>query len=295
MKISLSSKEGEKLIDRITPNINTLASLRHIRINKLNLNKSLERLATGRRINRGADDPAGLSITETLQAETRALEQASRNIDHGLSMIQTAEGGLSQIGGLLERAFELAVQASNGINSPVQSASLDNEFQTIKAEIERISQSSEFNSQKLLNGELSAGSPSQIDVQVGTDSSEESRISLNVIQDMSPGSLGIDGLDLSTPENSQAALESIQNAISNVSQTRGSIGALQNRFTSAAQGLGISIENIIASESRIGDADFAYETASLKKNMNLLNASLKSLSLATMQGDTKGSILNIIR
>jgi flagellin len=283
------------LIDRITPNINSLVALRNIRINKANLNKSLERLATGRRINRGADDPAGLSISETLRAEARGLEQASRNIGHGLSMIQTAEGGLSQIGGLLERAFELAVQASNGTNSPAQSTALDNEFQTIKAEIDRISQSSEFNGQKLLNGELAPGSATQKDVQVSTDSSAQSRINLNVIENMSPANLGIDGLDLSTPENAQNALSAIENAISNVSQTRGSIGALQNRFTSAAQSLGISIENIRASESLIRDADFAYETANLKKNMNLFQASLKSLALATTQGDTKGSILNIIR
>lgn len=282
------------MIGRVNPDISSLIAIRNIKKNKEDLNRSLQRLSTGRRINRGADDPAGLAISESLNAEIRALEQASKNIDHGVSMIQTAEGGLSQMGNLLGRAMELAVQASNGTNSPAQNSAIDNEFQSIKAEIDRISQSSEFNGQNLLNGELDPGSATQVDVQVGTDGSADSRINLNVIQDMSTQSLGIDTLDLSTPANAQAALSSIQNAISTVSQTRGTIGALQNRFSSAAQGLGITVENMRASESRIADADYALETAVLNKSANLFHASLKSLKIAMTTGETSGTILNII-
>jgi|GEM_PF-344168 flagellin len=282
------------MVAKATFNSNSLNTLRYIRINKSNINRSLERLASGRAINRGADNAAGLAIVEELKAESRALEQASRNIDHGVGMIQTAEGSMDEIGNLLGRAFELTVQASNGTYSSDQREMINHELQSVKAEIGRISGGAEFNGQKLLNGNLASSSASQVDIQAGTDSSAESRINMNVIEDMGTASLGIDGIDVSTIENALTSLGSIENAINTVSQSRAQIGALQNRFGSASETVGVRLENLKASESRIGDTDYAQETTALNKNFHLYNASIKTLSVGLVHRNSSGSILDIL-
>jgi flagellin len=271
----------------------SLSTLRSIRNNQNNLFSSLEKLSSGKRINRASDDAAGLTILENLKSETKALEQASRNIDYGTSLLQTAEGGLNEMGDLLGRAHELAVQAANGTYSSRQRESLNNELQAIKSEIDRLSSSSEFNGKQLLDGEFSPTSP-EVDVQAGTNDSPESRIALNVIEDTSTASLGIDTADISTPGNALSAVESIQAAIATVSNTRGQIGALENRLESAYQNNSVSFENLKTTESRIGDTDYALESARLAKNTQLFQASLKVLSYTNAQESTAGVLLNAL-
>ncbi|MCB0360871.1 MAG: flagellin FliC [Bdellovibrionales bacterium] len=234
----------------INTNIASLQNNRRLDQSLNRLKKSNEELASGRR----RLNPAELAIAEDLLARGDTAVVATRNISDAVSFANVAEGSLSTVSDITGRLGELAAQASNGTLSSEQRAALDQEYQQLSAELDRISQSTEFNGQKLLNGSA------QVSVQAGVDGSASSQISLS-LPGVSASSLGVGGTNLLTQESAQQALTQVDSARDTVSQARGEIGATVNRLGSAFNNLQTSIENTRAAESRIRDVDFADATA----------------------------------
>ena len=273
---------------RIATNVTSLASQRTLSVNNAKQEKTLGKLSSGERIVRAADDAAGLAISEKLKANIRSTAQAERNANDGISMIQTAEGGLSEVSNILVRMRELSMQsASDTVGDPERSF-IDLEYQNLKQEIERISQVTEFNGKKLLNGEGDT-----YDFQIGTKNDPfQDRIQYNAqVTNASITNLGINELSSSTREGAQTALSTLDNALQNLSGQRAELGAAQNRLTSTVQNLQVSKENLSAANSRIRDTDFAMETAENTKLNILTNAGTAVLSQANNQG---GAALKLI-
>jgi flagellin len=266
---------------RINSNISALTASRNLRSISNRLGSSISRLSSGLRVNRGADDAAGLAISESLRAQVRGYAQASRNANDGISMVQTAEGSLSEINSLLGRAYELATQSANGVLSSTQRTSINTEFTAIKNEITRISNITDFNGTKLLDGTL-ASSATAVNIQVGLTNTANSKISVNVVKDVDSSHLSINSDSLGTAGGALSALGNISSAISTVSDIRGQLGAVQNRLGSAISSLDVTTENLTAAESAIRDVDFAQETAEFSKNQILTQAATSVLAQANM-------------
>ncbi|MBL8738350.1 MAG: flagellin FliC [Planctomycetes bacterium] len=236
------------------------------------LGQSFRRLSTGLRIASAADDAAGLAISERLRAQVRSLDQARRNANDGISMVQTAEGALDESGNLLIRLRELAVQASNGSVSAADRDTLQQEFGDLVDEIDRIAQSTEFNDIKLLDGSQAAVS---FHVGIGTTAGVDT---LSVSLDSARSAdLGIDTLDIGSTGDPLAAIDALDDAIDDVSGLRGRLGATQNRLGSTIANLAVQSENLTAAESRIRDVDVAYETAQLTRLQILQQAAVSVL------------------
>lgn len=266
---------------RINTNVTSLAAQRTLGNSTAAQAETLNKLSSGTRITKSADDAAGLAISEKLKAQVRGINQAERNANDGISMIQTAEGGLNEISNILIRMRELSVQSASDTVGDSERSFTDLEYQNLKQEIERISQVTEFNGKKLLNG---VGDT--YDFQIGINNDEfQDRISFNTeMLNSSVGSLGVDSLSVSNKEGAQTALSSLDAAIQKVSGQRAELGAKQNRLTSTVQNLQTSSENLSAANSRIRDTDYAAETAKNAK-LNILSAAGTSvLSQANSQG-----------
>jgi flagellin len=266
---------------RINTNVASLSARRTLNTNNTEQSKSLAKLSSGTRIVRSADDAAGLAISEKLKANIRSTNQAERNANDGISLIQTAEGGLNEVSNILIRLRELAIQSSSDTVGDSERKFTDLEYQNLKSEVERISQSTEFNGKKLLNGE-----GEKYDFQIGINNDDfNDRISYNAqATNSSAASLGVDSLGVDSKEAAQNSLESIDAAIQNVSGQRAELGAVQNRLTSTVQNLQTSSENLSAANSRIRDTDYASETAKNAKLSILTNAGVSVLSQANAQG-----------
>ncbi|EQC49694.1 flagellin [Bacteriovorax sp. DB6_IX] len=266
---------------RINTNVTSLAAQRTLNVNNRDQANTLGKLSSGTRIVRSADDAAGLAISEKLKAQVRSTNQAERNANDGISMIQTAEGGLNEISNILIRLRELSVQSASDTVGDTERKFTDLEYQNLKQEMERISQVTEFNGKKLLNG---AGD--QYDFQIGINNdSFQDRISFDTQQlNSSIASLGVDGLSVISKEDAQNGLASIDNAIQMVSGQRAELGAKQNRLTSTIQNLQVSSENLSAANSRIRDTDYASETAKKTKLDILTNAGTSVLAQSNAQG-----------
>ncbi len=256
---------------RIATNVASLTSQRHLRQTRELLDRSLERLSSGYRINRAGDDAAGLAISEKLRAKVRGLLQAQRNSSDGISLIQVAEGGLNEVQNILVRLRELGVQAASDTIGPKERKYLDLEYQSLKDEIDRIANSTEFNGTFLLDG--TGGS---LDFQVNTGGENllgVDRISFDFFKlDANADKLGLEEIMVTTKENAQRSLAILDQAIDDVSSTRAELGAIENRLTSTIRNLAISIENLSAARSRIKDVDIADETAELTKSQILMQA-----------------------
>ncbi len=273
---------------RINTNVTSLAAQRTLSANNTEQAQTLGKLSSGTRIVRSADDAAGLAISEKLKAQIRGVNQAERNANDGISMIQTAEGGLSEASNILIRLRELAVQSSSDTVGESERKFTDLEYQNLKSELERISQVTEFNGKKLLNGQ-----GDKYDFQIGINNDDfQDRIKFDSAK-MSAGveALGISELAVSTKEDSQASLAKIDMAIQNVSGQRAELGAVQNRLTSTINNLQSSSENLSAANSRIRDTDFAAETAKNTKMNILTNAGTSVLSQANAQGQAALKLL----
>ncbi len=273
--------------------ISSIIAKRQAGVSGAKLGNSLNKLSSGLRINQAKDDAAGLAIMQQLEADIRSANQAQRNISDGAALTRVAEGGLSEISGLLSRGRELSVQAANGTLSDEQRSTLNNEITAIKDEINRISNVTEFNGQKVLDGSLAPGSSNQVAVQAGVQNTASDRISLNEIESSSTAALGVDSVDISTQQGAQNALASFDNAIGKVASNRAGIGALQNRLDAAASNLSVSTENLTAAKSAIGDLDYASEVSNNRKNQILVEAAVKTLG-QSLQGNANiiGSLLN---
>ena len=266
---------------RIATNTTSLAAQRTLGANNTEQANTLNKLSSGSRITRSADDAAGLAISEKLRAQIRSTNQAERNANDGVSMIQTAEGGLSEIGNILVRMRELSVQSASDTVGDTERKFTDLEYQNLKQEIERISQVTEFNGKKLLNG---AGD--KYDFQIGINNDEfQDRISFDTqLLNSSVSNLAVDALSVTSKEDAQVGLESLDNAIQMVSGQRAELGAKQNRLTSTVNNLQITSENLSTANSRIRDTDFASETAKNTKLNILTNAGTSVLAQSNSQG-----------
>jgi len=266
---------------RINTNTVSLAAQRTLGNNNLNQSKTLNKLSSGTRITMSADDAAGLAISEKLKSQIRSTKQASRNANDGISLIQTAEGGLNEVGNILIRMRELSVQSASDTVGDSERKFTDLEYQNLKQEIQRISEVTEFNGKKLLNG-----TGNSLDFQIGINNNDfQDRIKYDTQSTNSTlNGLNIGGLAVSSKESSQGALKTLDDAIQNVSGQRALLGATQNRLTSTIQNLEVSTENLSAANSRIRDTDFAAETANNTKLNILTNAGTSVLAQANSQG-----------
>ncbi|EPZ37583.1 Flagellin [Anoxybacillus ayderensis] len=251
---------------RINHNIQALNAYRNLAVNQSNTAKNLEKLSSGLRINRAADDAAGLAISEKMRSQIRGLEVAERNALDAISLIQTAEGALGSIHSILQRMRELAVQAANGTNTDDDREHIQNEIDQLIEEIDRIAENTTFNGTKLLDGNFA-----NVKFQIGANEGEEVEIT---IEDMTAGTLGVDGIDVSTANPS--AITTIDEAIKTVSVERGKLGAYQNRFEHTINNLKTAHENLTSAESRIRDTDMAMEMTNFTKN-NILNQSAQAM------------------
>jgi flagellin len=240
------------------------------------LTSNIERLSSGLRINRAGDDAAGSSISSKLSSDTRGLQQASRNTNDAISVIQTAEGAMNEINGLLTRMRELAVQSANGGTMTSSERSyIDQEFQLLESEINRIVNVTEFNGQKLIDGNMSAG----VDFQVGMNNTTNDRIQLSVA-DSDSTALGLNDDVLTSQTGAQKAIDALDTAIQSVATSRGTLGTTQNRLTVTLTNLANMHENLSAANSRIKDVDVASESASMTRNQILQQAGVAVLAQA---------------
>jgi len=262
---------------RIATNVASLNAQKNLMGNTLNMNRSFERLSSGNRINRAADDAAGLAISENLKAIIRGYRQADRNANDGISLVQVAEGSLNEVSNMLIRLRELAIQAGSDTVGDTERKFVDVEYQQLKSEMQRITEATEFNGYELLNG-----TGGVIDIQVGVRNNPFlDRISFNSsAANATLDALGMTAETVATKEGAQMSLDVVDNALVSVNAIRANFGALQNRLVSTSQNLKVADENFSAANSRIRDADIAAETSELTKNNILQQAAVSVLSQA---------------
>ncbi|MDR2578858.1 MAG: flagellin [Chitinispirillales bacterium] len=274
---------------RINTNVSGAGNLQQLSQTLMNGARAMERLSSGQRINRASDDAAGLAISELMRAQARGQSMASRNTSDTISMIQTAEGALSETHSALQRMRELAVQAGNAAYTDQDRRALQAEVTQLRSEIDRIGNTTEFNTRNLLDGSAGgAGSPAarsardlsgSIMSQIGANSGQTAFMSLN---DARSAALGVDNLDISTAQGAASALETIDSAIESVSQQRSLLGATQNRFEHTVRNLDVSAQNQTAAQSRIRDADMARVMMESTRNNILLQSSIAMTAQANM-------------
>ena len=258
----------------INHNINAMFTCRQMSILQNKMGRSMERLSSGLRINRAADDPTGLAISEKMRGQIRGLGQASRNAQDGISLLQTAEGVLNETHSMLQRMNELAVQAANGTNSDDDSSQLDKEFEQLKEEITRSANQTEFNTIPLLSKDNN-----ELILQIGANANQSLKITL---ESMTGTALNLDDVNISTPENASNAIKNVQKAIEKTSSVRGTLGAYENRLEHVIAINDITAENLQSAESRIRDADIAKEMLEYSKN-NILYQVAQAMLLQSNQ------------
>nr|MBO2485302.1 flagellin [Bacillota bacterium] len=264
---------------RIVNNIMAMNAHRQLVSNQNGISKSIEKLSSGLRINRAGDDAAGLSISEKMRSQIRGLRMASKNAQDGISLIQTAEGALTEVHAILQRMRELVIQAANlGTQEQEDLDALQNEIVQLIEEIDKISERTEFNEKKLLDGSYT----NQV-FQIGANEGQTMSVEIG---DMSAAALGVDGLDVSAfisdPTLIDGALADVDNAVKMVSEERSKLGAYQNRLEHTIANLDNAAENLQAAESRIRDVDMAYEMMNFTKFQILQQASTAMLAQANL-------------
>ncbi len=263
----------------VNTNIASLNAQRNLSSSNESLGLSLQRLSSGLRVNSAKDDAAGLAISQTLQSSIRGNNQGIRNANDGISVSQTAEGALGQIGNNLQRIREIAVQAANGSVSDVNRSQLQKEVDQLTQEISRIVQTTNFNGTKLLT------SGQSITFQVGASGSSDNQVvasgvEMSGLNSFATSLSGVTTIDVTTSGAASAALGKMDSDINTVSNTRAQLGALQNRFQAVVANMQNYVENLTSSNSRIMDTDFASETANLTRNQILQQAGTSILGQA---------------
>ncbi|PIP90893.1 MAG: flagellin FliC [Bdellovibrionales bacterium CG12_big_fil_rev_8_21_14_0_65_38_15] len=273
---------------RINTNVASLNAQRNLRGTKLSMDKTLEKLSSGQRINRAGDDAAGLAISENLKAQIRGLGQAERNAEDGISLVQIAEGAMSEVSNIMIRLRELAVQAASDTIGPTERKFLNVEFEQLTSEVDRIANSTEFNRVPLLNG-----TGAVFDIQIGTRNDPISdRLTFDASSaDVNVAALGLNLASVADKISAQNSLASIDQAIISVSGIRADFGALQNRLQSTVNNIAVSVENLSAANSRIRDTDIASETAALTKSNILMQAGTSVLSQANSSTSSALSLI----
>jgi len=273
---------------RIGTNVTALNAQKSLWANRNNMDRAMARLSSGNRINKASDDAAGLAISENMKAQMRGLKQANRNAQDGISMIQTAEGALSEVSNMLIRLRELGVQAASDTIGDRERSLVNVEYTQLLEEIDRITGSTEFNGTPLLSG---AGG--FLDFQIGVKNQKDfDRISFDAGRaDAGTTALGINLTNVLDKVSAQESLANIDGAIGQVSQLRAGFGAIQNRLQSTVENLQTSLENLATANSRIRDADIADESTELAKQNILLQAGTSILSQANQQSSLALSLL----
>ncbi|MFB4164635.1 flagellin [Alteribacillus sp. JSM 102045] len=257
---------------KINNNIQALNAYRNLSNNQKQVSKNLEKLSSGLRINRAADDAAGLAISEKMRSQIRGLKQAERNAMDGISLIQTSEGAMQEIHSMLQRMRELSVQAANDTNTDGDREQLQEEIEALIDEIDSISEKTEFNTKELLDG-----SANELNFQIGANSDQQVTVS---ITGLSSEDIGISGVDIT--DDAEDAINTFDDAIETVSSARAELGAIQNRLEHTINNLQVTHENLTSSESRIRDADMAEEMTELTRN-NIINQSATAMLAQTNQ------------
>ena len=275
---------------KIMHNMQAMNSNRMLGVNTLAQAKSTERLSSGYRINRAADDAAGLTISEKMRAQIRGLTQASANAQDGISCVQTAEGALNEVEDMLQRMNELAVKSANGTNTSADREAIQKEVSALQEEISRVAESTEFNTQKLLNGDFT-GNKAKV-LQVGAENDEDQTIKIDIAA-MDASSLGVDSskVDVSTKDGAKSAIDAIKEAIDEVSAQRSDLGAVQNRLEHTIKNLDNVVENTTAAESQIRDTDMATEMVKYSNNNILAQAGQAMLAQANQSNQGVLSLL----
>jgi len=269
----------------INHNIPAMDTNRNLGINNIAVNKSLEKLSSGLRINRAGDDAAGLAISEKMRGQIRGLDMAAKNAMDGISLIQTAEGNMQSIENILQRMRELAVQSSSDTNTSADRMQIQTEIVALVSEIDRIASQAEFNTMKLLDGSFSGKY-----FHIGANISQNITVTITSMTAAGLGMTG-DNVSLSSQSTANNAISAIQVAIDSVSTARAKLGAIQNRLEYSIENLEVSSVNISAAESRIRDVNMAREMTNFTKNNILVQAATAMLAQANQQPQTVLSLL----
>lgn len=269
-------------------NLTAANTNRQLGITTNGLQKSTEKLSSGYKINRAADDAAGLSISEKMRNQIRGLNKASDNAQDGISLVQTAEGALNEVHSMLQRMSELAVQAANGTNATTDRTALNDEVQQLKTEIQRVGSTTQFNKMNILDGGFSAGTKKAL--QVGANANQTISIAISALKSVVGSSLK-DTLNISTASNAQGAITTVQSSIEKLSTLRSKLGAVQNRLEHTVANLDNISENTQSAESRIRDTDMAEEMVQYSKNNILQQAGQSMLAQANQANQGVLSLL----
>jgi flagellin len=264
---------------RIGTNVASLAAQRSLAGSGREIQKTFGQLSSGSRITKSADDAAGLAISESLKSSIRGYAHAGRTANDGISMVQTAEGGLGEISNILTRLRELGVQSASDTIGDQERGFIDKEVQQLKSEMDRIAKTTRFGSRNLLDG-----TDATFDFQVDINNTDNDRIAFNAgDQNATLDNLGVGGLDYTSKDGARSAIELVDTAQKQVNGFRANLGALQSRLTSTSDQINVSIENMSAANSRIRDTDIAATSAELAKNNIMQNASVSVLAQANQQ------------
>jgi flagellin len=285
---NITSKEGHMIINH---NMSALYANRQLKVKTLELDNNIEKLSSGLRINKAADDASGLAVSEKLRSQIRGLNQAERNIENGVSFIQTAEAYLQETQDILHRIRELAVQAANGIYSVEDRMQIQVEVSQLVDEINRIASHAQFNGMNMLTGMFArdSGSDFIFQIQVGANMDQNERIYIGT---MTANALGVTGegignaVSISSPEAANRTIGVVDSALNVVSRQRADLGAYQNRFEMAAVGIATAAENLQAAESRIRDVNMASEMVEYVKNQILIQSGTAMLAQANTKPQT---------
>ena len=280
----------------INHNMSSLYADRVLGISNDGIMRNIEKLSSGERINRAGDDASGLAVSEKMRSQIRGLNQANRNIENGVSFIQTTEGYLQETTDILQRVRELAVQSSNGIYSEEDRMQIQVEVSQLVSEVDRIASQAQFNGMNMLTGRYGSESDSVMQFQIGANMDQNTRVFIGTMTAQSLGLKGTQGTEdvvsIADPEAANATLGVIDSALQTVSKQRADLGAYQNRFEMAAKGINIAAENTQAAESRIRDTDMASQMVEFTKNQILTQSGTAMLAQANSQSSNVLGLLS---
>ena len=279
----------------INHNMSSLYADRVTNISNESIMKNMEKLSSGERINRAGDDASGLAVSEKMRSQIRGLNQASKNIQNGVSFIQTTEGYLAETTDILQRVRELAVQSANGIYSDEDRMQIQVEVSQLVAEIDRVASQAQFNGMNMLTGRFGQSSENIMQFQIGANVDQNARVFIGTMTAQALGLKGLQGGDeqisISTPDDANMTIAAVDAALTNVTKQRADLGAYQNRFEMAAKGVNIAAENTQAAESRIRDTDMAAEMVEFSKNQILTQSGTAMLAQANSQSQNVLALL----
>jgi len=274
----------------INHNMSALFANRMVKLNEVDLNKDIEKLSSGLRINRAGDDASGLAVSEKLRSQIRGLNQAERNIENAVSFIQTTEGYLAETTDIMHRIRELAVQSANGIYSDEDRMQIQVEVSQLVDEVNRIASHAQFNGMNMLTGAFANPArggvvPRQMYFQVGANMDQRKQVFIGTMTAQALGLVGGGGgsISISTPDKANQAIGMVDTALTRVSRQRADLGAYQNRFEMAAKGVAVAAENMQAAESQIRDTDMASQMVDYVKNQILMQSSTAMLAQANLK------------